>query len=106
MVGLAGRGLVEPAAGEPAGEPAHEACHRLPSAAALAGAREAITGWWEAAWRTDLALDGRFAREAAAALPVPPGALLDDVFAALEWRRLRLRQDQQVEEWAGARARS
>ena len=43
-------------------------------------------------------------REAAAALPVPFGAASEDVFAALEWRRLRLSQDQQIPEWAGARS--
>jgi protein-L-isoaspartate O-methyltransferase len=77
---------------------------RLPSAAALAGAREGIVGWWEAAWRSDLVLGGRFDREAAAALPVPFGAVSEDVFAALEWRRPRLSQDQQIPEWAGARS--
>jgi len=37
-----------------------------------------------------------------AALPVPSGVPLDDVFAGLEWQCLRLHQDQQVEEWAAA----
>jgi hypothetical protein len=74
---------------------------RLPSAAALAGVREAVIGWWAEAWQSDAALDSRFAREVEAALPVVPGSGLEDVFAGLEWRRLRLRQDQQVEEWAG-----
>jgi hypothetical protein len=56
---------------------------------------------------SDQALKARFDREAAAALPVQVNASTDDVFAALEWRRLRLRQDQQVQEWAGAdRARA
>jgi hypothetical protein len=75
---------------------------RLPSAATLAGAREGIVGWWEATWRSDLALGKRFDREAAAALPVPFGAVSEDVFAALEWRRLKLSQDQQIPEWARA----
>jgi len=74
---------------------------RLPSAAALAGARERIVEWWEMAWRADAALAVRFERESAAALPVEPGATSEDVFTALDWRRLRLRQDQQVAEWAG-----
>jgi len=77
---------------------------RLPSAAALATAREEIVGWWEVAWRSDPALGSRFEREAAAALPVNTGSSSEDIFAALEWRRLRLRQDQQVQEWNGARS--
>jgi hypothetical protein len=77
---------------------------RLPSASALAGARQSIIAVWEEAWLQDQALQIRFQRETAAALPVNPGASIEDVFAALEWRRLRLRQDQQVPEWTGARA--
>jgi hypothetical protein len=73
----------------------------MPSAAALAGAREAVIGWSTEAWQSDDALKGRFAREVAAALLVGPAPDLEDVFAGLEWRRLRLRQDQQVEEWTG-----
>lgn len=75
---------------------------RLPSSAALAGSRDAIVGWWNEAWRADGALGERFNREAAAALPVSADAPADDVFAGVEWRRLRLRQDQQLQEWAGA----
>jgi HNH endonuclease len=74
---------------------------RLPSAAALAAAREAVIGWWADAWQPNVALENRFAREVAAALPVAAGSDLEDIFAGLEWRRLRLRRDQQVEEWAG-----
>ena len=48
-----------------------------------------------------LPLADRFWREAEAALPIHGGRDLDEVFAGLEWRRLRLRQDQQVQEWAG-----
>ena len=51
----------------------------------------------------DLALRTRFEREIVAALPISPGMLTEDVFAALEWRRLRLRQDQQVQDRAGVR---
>ncbi len=73
---------------------------RLPSASALAGARDSIILWWENAWLPELALRARFERETVAALPVTSGATTDDVFAGVEWRRLRLRQDQQVQEWA------
>lgn len=75
---------------------------RLPSAAALAAARPQILTWWTSAWDADPALGSRFHREAAAALAVTPSASPDQLFAGLEWRRLRLSQDQQVQEWAGA----
>ncbi len=78
---------------------------RLPSAAALAAAREGLQVWWRQAWERDDALCGRFWREVDAALPTQASRDLDDVFAALEWRRLRLRQDQQVQEWSGITAR-
>jgi hypothetical protein len=75
--------------------------HRLPSAAALLGARNRILDWWEKAWFSDPALRDRFSREAAAALPVADLTNLEEVFASVEWRRLRLRQDQQIPEWNG-----
>ncbi|NJR80316.1 methyltransferase domain-containing protein [Sphingomonas corticis] len=71
----------------------------LPSAPLLAASRERILGWWERAWLADPGLGEAFAREATAALPVGPDATPADVFSALEWRRLRLRQDQQLTEW-------
>lgn len=74
---------------------------RLPSAAALIEAREGFLVWWRQAWEADEALAERFWREVDAALPIQGARDLDDVFAGLEWRRLRLRQDQQVQEWAG-----
>jgi hypothetical protein len=75
---------------------------RLPSAAVLAAARGSLQSWWHQAWEPDDALAGRFWREVDAALPTQASRDLDDVFAGLEWRRLRLRQDQQVQEWPGA----
>jgi hypothetical protein len=77
---------------------------RLPSAGLLAAAREKIACWWQLAWRSDPGLAVRFEREAGATLPVAVGASLDDIFAALEWRRMRLRQDQQIQEWYGAKS--
>lgn len=74
---------------------------RIPSRDALAAARANIIAWWEDAWIADSALGVRFRREAAAALPVAEDAALDDIHSAVDWRRLRLRQDQQVPEWAG-----
>jgi hypothetical protein len=77
---------------------------RLPSASALAAARPAIMDWWRDAWLDDPALAPRFRREVAAALPADAGGDLAEVFAAVEWRRLRLRQDQQLQEWPGVAA--
>lgn len=78
---------------------------RLPSAAALQASRDRLQSWWRQAWEPDEALACRFWREADAALPIQASRDLDDVFAGLEWRRLRLRQDQQVQEWSGITAK-
>lgn len=77
----------------------HEKRDRLPSAAAMANARERIIGWWEAAYLDDDALRPRFLREAAAALPLSSAQSSTAVYDALDWRRLRLWQDQQVPQW-------
>jgi len=74
----------------------HEKRDRLPSAAAMANARERIIGWWEAAYLNDDALRPRFLREAAAALPLSSTQSSTAVYDALDWRRVRLWQDQQV----------
>lgn len=79
---------------------------RLPSAAKLVRAREGLQTWWRQSWEANQALSARFWREADAALPLQGGRDLDDVFTGLEWRRLHLRQDQQVQEWAGVRTAS
>jgi SAM-dependent methyltransferase len=79
----------------------HEKRDRLPSAAALARAREPILAWWDEAWNADPALAARFGLEARAALPIDGALTPDAVFAGMEWRRLRLQQDQQPPEWAG-----
>ena len=82
----------------------HQKRDRLPSQATLAAARPTILAWWEAAWCRQPMFADRFAAEARAALSVDDPSDLEAVHAALEWRRLRLRQDQQVPEWhyAGA----
>jgi len=84
----------------------HEKRDRLPSLATMAEARGDILAWWQTAWLDDASLGPRFLREAAAALPVEPNPGLDDIYTALEWRRLRLRQDQQVPEWTRLRSQS
>ncbi len=77
----------------------HEKRDRLPSAAAMRDARASIIGWWEMAYLENEALRSRFLREAASALPVAGETSAAAVYDALDWRRLRLRQDQQVPEW-------
>jgi hypothetical protein len=74
-------------------------------AAALAEARPRILAWWEDAYRgADPVLRARFAEEARTTLPLPQDRepALDELFAALDFRRLRLRQETQMPEWAGA----
>jgi protein-L-isoaspartate O-methyltransferase len=80
----------------------HEKRDRLPSGAAMAGARGRIIAWWEAAFLGDGALGPRFVREAVAALPVADTPDGTAVYDALDWRRLRLLQDQQVPQWTPA----
>lgn len=79
----------------------HQKRDYLPAKAALAAARPYIVDWWKSAWMDDPVLGLRFTREAAAALPLDEEPDVENIFAALEWRRLRLRQDQQVPEWSG-----
>ena len=78
----------------------HEKRDRLPSAAAMASARGRILGWWEEAYLSNDALRPRFMREAEAALPLTSDTSSASVFDALDWRRLRLSQDQQVPQWS------
>ncbi|WP_193763279.1 hypothetical protein [Methylorubrum sp. Q1] len=79
----------------------HEKRDRLPSAAALARAREPILTWWREAWDTDVALSDRFWAEARAALPIAANTSSEAAFSGQEWRRLRVSQDQQPPEWGG-----
>jgi hypothetical protein len=77
----------------------HEKRDRLPSAAALARAREGVVEWWRNAWGGDAALYTRFT--ARAALPLDNDHSLEAIFAGMEWKRLRVQQDQQPPEWDG-----
>ena len=47
----------------------------------------------------------RFVREAVATLSVERAddeeRLLDEIYAGVEWQRVRLRNDQRLEEWSG-----
>ena len=76
---------------------------RLVAAPVLAAARPAILDWWQSAYLAERNLAVRFVEEARASLPLacpdPPSA--DDVFAAVEFRRLRLAQQIRLPEWDG-----
>ena len=84
----------------------HQKRDRLPSSAALTHARPLVLDWWKDAWERHPHLADRFRREASASLVVPAKAELGDIFEALEWRRLRLRQDQQLVEWSAGSERA
>jgi hypothetical protein len=80
----------------------HQKRDRLPSGPLLLAARDRITGWWEQAWLGDSALSEVFGREARATLPIGEAVTSESVFEGLQWRTLRLRQDQQLPEWCPA----
>ena len=74
----------------------------------LAQAKPLILSWWKAAYQDESpALRTRFAEEARATLPIEQVAepSLEELFQALDFRRLRLRQDTLAAEWAGASLR-
>ena len=81
----------------------HQKRERLPGADLLRTAAEPIQDWWRRAYLDTPVLQQRFGDEARASLPglialettMPP----EEVFAALQVQRLRLRHDQQVPEW-------
>jgi len=82
----------------------HDKRERLVTGAALRAAKPLITAWWQTAYLDAApALRSRFAEEARATLPI--GDLAepqpDDIFLALDFRRLRLQQDTQVTAWNG-----
>ncbi len=79
-----------------------EKSDRLVTSAALSAAKPRIIDWWQQAY-----LDGtepvraRFSEEATFSLPVRQNASVDveELFAAVDFRRLRLKQDTQAPEW-------
>jgi SAM-dependent methyltransferase len=85
----------------------HSKRERLVAAPVLAEARAPIMAWWHEAYRHDEALRLRFSEETRTSLPVAKDRepALEDVFAALEFRRLRLHQEIQMTEWLGPGAR-
>ncbi len=75
---------------------------RLVTGAALSEAKPRILAWWEAAYlESGPPIRSRFAEEASCSLPLQSGHPLDleDLFAAVDFRRLRLKQDTQAPEW-------
>jgi hypothetical protein len=80
---------------------------RLVDVATLASARDRITDWWTRGYARALSrpVADRFVREAVATLSVDrPGdeaRLLDEIYAGVEWQRMRLSNDQRLEEWSG-----
>jgi SAM-dependent methyltransferase len=77
---------------------------RLVAGPILAAARPAIQEWWNSVYLSpDTPLRLRFVEEARMSLPIAKEREpdLDEMFAALEFRRLRLRQEAQVAEWKG-----
>ncbi len=79
---------------------------RLVSAATLAAAKADILSWWDGTYlNADDAMRLRFAEEARTSLPIAKDRApdLEEVFAGVEFRRLRLRQDAELREWVGPR---
>ena len=79
---------------------------KIVSASRLAQARPLILDWWQTAYLEEgSAVRARFTEEAQTTLPLPSDGTpcLDDLFLALDFRRLRLRQETQAAEWAGLR---
>ncbi|MGG5821606.1 methyltransferase domain-containing protein [Falsiroseomonas sp. HW251] len=74
------------------------------AAPTLTEAKPRILEWWQRGYvEGDAPIRARFAEEARSTLPLPPDRApdLDDLFAALDFRRLRLRQETQLPEWRG-----
>jgi SAM-dependent methyltransferase len=92
--------------------PASPAANRTKSglivaAPALAEAKPRILDWWRSGYLdADEATRARFAEEARSTLPIAQDRApdLDELFSALDFRRLRLRQETGLPEWKGAHA--
>ncbi len=85
----------------------HEKRDRLPSASILNGARERVQDWWTAGYSlsANSPFADRFFLEARSSLPLLNAdddlIAVDDVFDAVTFQRLRLKENQQIPEWAG-----
>ena len=82
----------------------------LVTSAALSEAKPRILAWWEQTYvDAPEAVRSRFTEEAALSLPLQHegGQLdLDDLFTALDFRRLRLKQDTEAPEWPKVKSAS
>jgi hypothetical protein len=79
-----------------------EKSDRLVTGAALSEAKPRILEWWQRAYLdADEPVKARFAEEATFSLPIRQTSKpdLEDLFAAVDFRRLRLQQDTQAPEW-------
>jgi SAM-dependent methyltransferase len=79
---------------------------KLPAAATLEAARGAIKTWWQDAYLdSGPAVRVRFNEEATTSLPVlaGKGLDLDELFLALDFKRMQLRQETQAAEWLEGR---
>jgi len=77
---------------------------RIISASVLNEAKPRIMAWWQDGYlAASPVLRARFTEEARTTLPIgrDGGLDLEDLFQALDFRRLRLRQETQMAEWAG-----
>lgn len=79
---------------------------RLPAGAILRTSQDRVMGWWETAYvKWHPPVSNRFWIEARSSLPGAniPDSGLGDVFEALCFQRIRLKDNQQVPEWSGER---
>lgn len=80
---------------------------RLPSASVMNSARERIQDWWRVGYQLGATspIADRFFLEARASLPLINAyddlIAVDDVFDAVAYQRLRLKENQQIPEWGG-----
>lgn len=83
----------------------HAKGERVASSALLRAAKPRIQGWWREAYLEGPApVRARFIEEARSSLPLRADTDepdVEDLFAALDFRRLRLRQEALAPEWAG-----
>lgn len=83
----------------------HKKREKIPAASALSAARERIEEWWSDAYckAPNLTLNEQFKLQARASLPIVSGDRcdFDQIFMGLMIQRMRLKNDQQVAEWAG-----